>query len=47
MNVKNTEETLKNLSYESDGKMGKQEHKKDQGETTIERDFFNITPESE
>ncbi|MBM7659636.1 hypothetical protein JOC85_000403 [Bacillus mesophilus] len=45
--MKKSEEELKNLSYESDGKMGKQQYKREQEEDTIVKDFFNITPDSE
>jgi hypothetical protein len=39
---------LKRLSYESDGKMGKEQNKEKKGKKqSLDRDFFNITPNSE
>jgi hypothetical protein len=44
----NKTDKLKKLSYESDGKMGKEQNKegKEKGQS-LDRDFFNITPNSE
>ena len=41
------EEKLKNLSYESDGKMGKENSSAKNNEELKEKEFFNVTQDSE
>ncbi|WP_246943944.1 hypothetical protein [Bacillus pinisoli] len=43
--LKEENQKLTNLSYESDGKMGKDREEKEQASEA--KDFFNITPDSE
>ncbi|MFD1735542.1 hypothetical protein ACFSCX_03105 [Bacillus salitolerans] len=45
--MKKQKEKIPNLSYESDGKMGKKDTEKNQIEKNKSADFFNITPDSE
>jgi hypothetical protein len=45
MNMKKQNETSQPLSYESDGKMGK--NQKQKGRNQQQKDFFNITQDSE
>jgi hypothetical protein len=43
----NREEENRNLSYESDGKMGKENQEEKKIGDDREKEFFNITPGSE
>ncbi|WP_174731201.1 hypothetical protein [Mesobacillus harenae] len=45
-NEKKDEQAFR-LSYESDGKMGRQEENKENSEREEEAEFFNITQQSE
>ncbi|WP_456275756.1 hypothetical protein [Bacillus sp. AK128] len=45
--MEKNEKELTNLSYESDGKMGKEQRKTESNDKSEPMDFFNITQDSE
>ncbi|WNS77417.1 hypothetical protein RRV45_10665 [Bacillus sp. DTU_2020_1000418_1_SI_GHA_SEK_038] len=45
--MKNKNEESSKMSYESDGKMGKNNNQQEQGKRKVNADFFNSTQNSE